>query len=78
MTFGALCAFANSLALENIFHPFQPFMIGQKCFALRWLCFLTFHWFSTVNEGIWQPVEDNADAQRSYDYFAVSPEEELF
>ena len=68
------------LALENIFHPFQPFMIGQKCFAPKMaLLFnipLVFYGENEAEYG--NPVEDNADAQRSYDYFAVSPEEELF
>lgn len=68
------------LAVENIFHAFQPFIIGQKCFAPKMaLLFnipLVFYGENEAEYG--NPVEDNADAQRSYDYFASASDEDLF
>lgn len=68
------------LAVENIFHAFQPFIIGQKCFAPKMaLLFnipLIFYGENEAEYG--NPVEDNADAQRSYDYFASSSDEDVF
>ena len=68
------------LAVENLFHPFQPFMIGQKAFAPKMaLMFnipLIFYGENEAEYG--NPVDDNEDAQRSYDYFAVNKDEELF
>jgi N-acetyl sugar amidotransferase len=68
------------LAVENIFHPFQPFIIGQKCFAPKMaLLFnipLIFYGENEAEYG--NPISDNADARRSYDYFASSGEDELY
>ena len=68
------------LAVENIFHAFQPFIIGQKCFAPKMaLLFnipLVFYGENEAEYG--NPFEDNADAQRSYDYFASASDEDLF
>ena len=68
------------LAVENIFHAFQPFIIGQKCFAPKMaLLFnipLVFYGENEAEYG--NPVEDNADAQRSYDYFASTSEDDLY
>lgn len=68
------------LAVENIFHPFQPFIIGQKCFAPKMaLLFnipLVFYGENEAEYG--NPVDDNAAAQRSFDYFASSSQEDIF
>lgn len=68
------------LAIENLFHAFQPFIIGQKGFAPKMaLLFnipLIFYGENEAEYG--NPVEDNADAQRSYDYFTASGEENVF
>lgn len=68
------------LAVENIFHPFQPFIIGQKCFApkmaIQFNIPLVFYGENEAEYG--NPISDNAEAQRSFDYFASSDEEELF
>lgn len=68
------------LAVENIFHPFQPFIIGQKCFAPKMAIMLKIPLiFYGENEAEYgNPIEDNSDAQRSYDYFAASGEENMF
>lgn len=68
------------LAVENIFHPFQPFIIGQKCFAPKMAIMfgipLIFYGENEAEYG--NPIDDNEDAQRSYDYFASHGDEELF
>lgn len=68
------------LAVENLFHAFQPFIIGQKGFAPKMaLMFnipLVFYGENEAEYG--NPVDDNADAQRSYDYFTASGEENVF
>lgn len=68
------------LAVENLFHAFQPFIIGQKAFAPKMAIMfnipLIFYGENEAEYG--NPIEDNADAQRSYDYFASSSEDELY
>jgi N-acetyl sugar amidotransferase len=68
------------LAVENIFHPFQPFIIGQKCFAPRMAILfnipLIFYGENEAEYG--NPISDNEDARRSFDFFSTSSDEELF
>ncbi|MCU4654162.1 N-acetyl sugar amidotransferase [Roseibacterium sp. SDUM158016] len=68
------------LAVENIFHPFQPFIIGQKCFApkmaLQMGIPLIFYGENEAEYG--NPIEDNSSAKRSFEYFATESEENLF
>ncbi|MEK9570116.1 MAG: N-acetyl sugar amidotransferase [Paracoccaceae bacterium] len=68
------------LAVENLFHPFQPFMIGQKTFApnmaVKLQIPLIFYGENEAEYG--NPIADNSDAKRSYTYFATSADEEVF
>ena len=68
------------LALENLFHPFQPFIIGQKAFAPKMATMLKIPLiFYGENEAeCGNPIEDFSDSQRSYDYFASKEEDKLF
>lgn len=68
------------LAVENIFHPFQPFIIGQKCYAPKMAIMLNIPLiFYGENEAEYgNPIADNGDAQRSYDYFASHGDAEMF
>ena len=68
------------LAVENIFHPFQPFIIGQKAFAPKMaLMFNIPLLFYGENEAEYgNPIADNEDTQRSYDFFAANGEENVF
>ena len=68
------------LAVENIFHPFQPFIIGQKAFAPKMaLMFNIPLLFYGENEAEYgNPIADNEDTQRSYDFFAAKGEENVF
>ncbi|MEE2774078.1 MAG: N-acetyl sugar amidotransferase [Pseudomonadota bacterium] len=68
------------LALENLFHPFQPFIIGQKAFAPKMAAMmkipLIFYGENEAECG--NPIEDFSDSERSYDYFSLKEEDSLF
>ena len=68
------------LAIENLFHPFQPFIIGQKGFAPKMSIMtkipLIFYGENEAEYG--NPIGDSEEAQRSYEYFATSKDEDLF
>lgn len=68
------------LAVENIFHPFQPFILGQKGFAPKMAILfkipLIFYGENEAEYG--NPIADNEDAKRSYDYFSTASEGEMF
>lgn len=68
------------LAVENLFHPFQPFIIGQKCFAPKMAILfnipLIFYGENEAEYG--NPLDDNEDARRAFEYFSSSSEDELF
>ncbi len=68
------------LAVENLFHAFQPFIIGQKCFApkmaQRFQIPLVFYGENEAEYG--NPIEDSSAAHRSYDFFASSGDENMY
>lgn len=68
------------LAVENIFHPFQPFILGQKGFAPKMaILFKISLIFYGENEAEYgNPISDNEDAKRSYDYFSTASEDDMF
>ena len=68
------------LAVENLFHPFQPFIIGQKCLApnIAILMKIPLIFYGENEAEYGNPIEDNNDAKRSYDYFSSKSDEELF
>lgn len=59
------------LALDNLLHPFQPFIIGQKSLApklaKKYNIDLVFYGENEAEYG--NPADDNKSAQRSGDYF---------
>jgi len=61
------------LAVENLFHPFQPFILGQKNLApkmaLRFDIPLIFYGENESEYG--NPSEDSRKALRSWQYFAT-------
>ncbi len=61
------------LAVEKLFHPFQPFMIGQKAFAPKMAAILNIPLvFYGENEAEYgNPKKDTESAQRDYDYFTA-------
>lgn len=68
------------LAVENIFHPFQPFILGQKNLAPKVASLydipLVFYGENEAEYG--NPVADMNSAKRSWDYFSASNEDEIF
>lgn len=68
------------LAVENVFHPFQPFILGQKQLAPKMAILhqipLIFYGENEAEYG--NPIGDNKDAKRSWEYFAASDESEMF
>jgi N-acetyl sugar amidotransferase len=68
------------LAVENLFHPFQPFILGQKNLApkiaARYDIPLIFYGENEAEYG--NPKADMGSARRSWDYFSASNEDEIF
>ena len=68
------------LAVENLFHPFQPFMLGQKNLAPKIASLydipLIFYGENEAEYG--NPKEDMQSSKRSWDYFTASSEDEIF
>ena len=68
------------LAVENLFHPFQPFILGQKNLAPK----IAVHYdipliFYGENEAEYgNPIADMSSAQRNWEYFSSANEEEIF
>lgn len=68
------------LAVENLFHPFQPFILGQKQLAPKQALLhripLIFYGENEAEYG--NPIADMNQAQRSYDYFMHRSDSEVF
>jgi len=60
------------LAVENLFHPFQPFMLGQKALAPKMAVLfdisLVFYGENEAEYG--NPIKDAESARRDWSYFA--------
>lgn len=61
------------LAVENLFHPFQPFMVGQKALAPKMAALhripLVFYGENEAEYG--NPIADTASATRDWSYFTA-------
>jgi len=68
------------LSVENLFHPFQPFILGQKNLAPKIAALydipLIFYGENEAEYG--NPKADMGSAKRSWDYFSAANEEEIF
>jgi N-acetyl sugar amidotransferase len=68
------------LAVENMFHPFQPFIIGQKALAPKMALLhkipLVFYGENEAEYG--NPKEDADKAKRSWQYFTGGDEKNTF
>ena len=68
------------LAVENIFHPFQAFIIGQKALAAKIAVQqkipLVFYGENEAEYG--NPVADNNSAQRNWKYFTASADTDIY
>jgi N-acetyl sugar amidotransferase len=68
------------LAVENLFHPFQPFILGQKFLAPKFAALfgipLVFYGENEAEYG--NPIADTGKAERDYRYFATGKADEVF
>ncbi len=68
------------LAVETIFHPFQPFMLGQKQLAPKMSALfdipLVFYGENEAEYG--NPIQDADSAKRSWDYFTAQGDDEIY
>jgi len=68
------------LAVENLFHPFQPFIFGQKALAPK---LATLHKIPLIfygeNEAEYgNPIADSQSAKRSWSYFTAPDKSKVF
>ncbi len=67
------------LAVENLFHPFQAFMFGQKSLAPKMANLfkipLVFYGENEAEYG--NPLSDNASAQRDWSYFSADDQSQI-
>jgi N-acetyl sugar amidotransferase len=67
------------LAVENLFHPFQPFMLGQKFLGPKMAALfgvpLVFYGENEAEYG--NPVADSATAKRDHAYFATADQSKI-
>lgn len=68
------------LAVDNLFHPFQPFMIGQKAFAPKMADLLNIPLvFYGENEAEYgNPLSDSESARRDWTYFAAENKRDIY
>jgi N-acetyl sugar amidotransferase len=68
------------LAVERLFHPFQPFIIGQKALApkiaLEQKIPLVFYGENEAEYG--NPIVDNENAQRNWSYFTSADKSSVY
>lgn len=67
------------LAVDNLFHPFQPFMLGQKFLGpkLAALFEVPLVFFGENEAEYGNPVADNSTAKRDYVYFATQDQSQV-
>lgn len=77
---GRIHRLLTRLAVENLFHPFQPFILGQKQLAPKMSILhqipLVFYGENEAEYG--NPIQDTGTAQRQWDYFAAQDEKDIF
>jgi len=77
---GRMHRLLTRLAVENLFHPFQPFILGQKSLAPKMAAHfdipLVFYGENEAEYG--NPVTDNDSAKRSWDYFTGEDQSKIF
>jgi N-acetyl sugar amidotransferase len=77
---GKIHRLLTRLAVENLFHPFQPFIIGQKCLAPKVAAShgieLVFYGENEAEYG--NPALDNKSSLRDYKYFTSPDKSKVF
>ena len=74
------CIPRTRIALENLFHPFQPFVLGQKNLAPRVAAELDLPlvFFGESEAEYGNPIADMEQAQRDQSYFSEADLSEIF
>lgn len=77
---GKIHRLLTRLAVENLFHPFQPFILGQKYLAPKLAAKfdipLIFYGENEAEYG--NPLQDNQTAQRDWKYFSSDDQSEIY
>lgn len=77
---GRIHRLLTRLAVENLFHPFQPFIIGQKAFAPKMALLhkipLIFYGENEAEYG--NPIGDTQTAKRDWSYFTADDKSKIF
>ena len=77
---GRVHRLVTRLAVQNLFHPFQPFMLGQKFLApkiaARYDIPLIFYGENEAEYG--NPIADTSNAKRDFAYFSADNQEEVY
>ena len=68
------------LAVENLLHPFQPFIFGQKAFAPKIAAMMNISLiFYGENEAEYgNPIKSNSSAKRDWSYFSSDDKSKIF
>lgn len=68
------------LSVENLFHPFQPFIFGQKYLAPKMALLhdipLIFYGENEAEYG--NPIQDMSSSERDWSYFSASDKSEIY
>jgi N-acetyl sugar amidotransferase len=68
------------LAVENLFHPFQPFILGQKALAPKMALLhkipLVFYGENEAEYG--NPIDDTTSAKRDWSYFTAEDKGQIY
>ncbi len=77
---GRVHRLVTRLAVENLFHPFQPFIFGQKSLAPKMALLhkipLVFYGENEAEYG--NPIADTQSAKRDWSYFTASDKSKIF
>lgn len=77
---GRIMKLLTRLSIENLFHPFQTFMLGQKVLApkiaLQYKIRLIFYGENEAEYG--NPIADNATSLRDKSYFSMRNLDEMY
>jgi N-acetyl sugar amidotransferase len=76
---GRIHRLLTRLAMENLLHPFQPFIFGQKAFAPKMALLhkipLIFYGENEAEYG--NPIQDTASATRDWSYFTAQDKSKI-
>jgi N-acetyl sugar amidotransferase len=77
---GRVHRLVTRLAVENLFHPFQPFIFGQKALAPKMALLhkipLVFYGENEAEYG--NPIADTESARRDWSYFTAGEKSKIF